>query len=277
MGSWLFPNVHRGCYAHHIAMRHLLIALVAVLATADYFALIAETDAIGRHLQNLSDPNVNVRINACHALGQVKEEDREVAVDALLVSLGKEASGSVRNVAIMALGEIGPIADKAIPSLIQLYRDGSGSKAELIKALGRIGPDSPIVIEFLIEVVRGGRAGAVRPMGDSKCPTSLRHEAIHAIRKIGPKASKSIPVLLDLLAVSATDIDHQSQTFEFTAETLSVVGVADKRVLLVLKRFQQGKGLPAKKKNCQAFENAILAADSAVKRLQQAEEVTGGE
>ena len=243
---------------------------LACLITLSETLLAAETDSIRKHIENLSDPNVLARTNACHSLGQASEKDQAIALDALLDAM-RDPSGTVRGAAVQAIGNMGPGAARAIPRLIDIYRDGSISKTAIINALVRIGPDSPAVIDLLMEVVRGGRSGSVRPMSNSQYPLQLRHEAIHAVERIGPKANKAVPVLLDLLAMTAADIEHQWFTFGETVEALSIVGVGDKRVFTAIKRLQQGKGLPAKSKNTQSYDNAILAADSALKRLQKFE------
>ena len=92
--------------------------------------------------------------------------------------------------------------------------------------------------------------------------------------KIGPKAQKCIPILLNIVNITAIDIAHNEQIFQATVDALSIIGVGDKRVMSALKPFQQGKEFPAKSKGSQAFDHAIISADSAVKRLEQSEPAT---
>ncbi len=216
------------------------------------------------------------RAGACTSLGCVDAKDEDVAVDALIGALG-DISGSVRNAAVVAMGKIGPSAKKAVPRIIECYERNTASKAEVIGALGRIAPDSPEALDFLIDVVRGGKGGAIRPFDSEKPPLALRQEAIVALGNVGPKASKCIPVLLDILNVAAAEVAHRELIFQVTADTLSIVGVGDKRVVSTLKRFQQGKGFPAKSKGSQAADQAIITADTAVKRLERAEKASAAE
>jgi HEAT repeat protein len=215
-------------------------------------------------------------MNACHFLTQFSSKDRDLAVDALVGALG-DRSENVRNAAVTALGEIGSGAVKAVPRVIDCYRHDSCSSSAIIKAIGRIGPDSTEAVDFLIEVVRNGKNGSVRPMDERKGAAIHRREAIQALAKIGPKASKAIPVLINTLSISGNDIIRQLATFETTAEALGFIGAGDEQVRAALQRFQQGKGLHVKDNNSPAVKRAILAADSAVKRLAQAEEASAPE
>ena len=151
------------------------------------------------------------------------------------------------------------------------------AKAEVVKTLGRIGPDLPDAIDFVIAVVRGGKGGAARPLDAGNPPKALRQEAIVTLGTVGPKAKKCIPILLEIVNVAAADIVRHKQTFQVTVDALSVIGVGDRRVVSTLKRFQQGKGFHAKSKNSQALEHAIITADTAVKRLERAEEASAAE
>ena len=247
---------------------------VAILIAASAQQLgAADRNAVRKQIEDLSAPNEMTRANACNSLGDVNAKDADVAVDALLGVLG-DVSGSVRLAAVMAMGKIGPNARKAVPNIIECYQRDTVAKAEVIRTLGRIGPESPEAIDFLIEVVRGGRSGSVRPLDGKNPPMALRREAIATLSKIGPNSKKCIPILLDVLNIAAADVTHHEQTFQATAEALSAIGVGDKRVMSTLKRFQQGKGFRAQSKGSQAMERSVITADSAVKRLEQAEKVS---
>ena len=254
----------------------LCVGLAVILAASAQRVVAAEANTVRKHIEDLSAPNVMTRFNACTALGQVGSDDVDVAVDALLGALN-DVSGTVRNAAVMAMEKTGPGAKKAIPRIIECYQRDTVSKVECIRAVGRIGPDSPEAIDFLTEVVRGGKSGAIRPLNSGKPPTALRQEAILTLGKIGPKAKKCIPVLLDVLNVAAVDITRHEQTFVATVDAVSVIGVGNKRVVSTLKRFQQGKGFRPKSTGSQAREHAVVAADSAVKRLEKADEASAAE
>lgn len=235
---------------------------------------VAASGTVEKHISDLSSPDVLTRSQACQALGNTGEKDRDKAVNALVGALD-DIAGTVRLAAATALGQIGPDAKRAIPKLIECYQKETIHPREVVKTLGRIGPNDPKAVDFLIEVVRGGRSGAVRPFSTSKPSLALREDAIDVLEKLDPKPVKVIPVLLDILNMAAADIVHYQHTFSKTADALSVIGVGDKRVAATLKRFQQGKGFKVKGKDSPQLKQAILAADSAVKRLEQGEHENG--
>lgn len=249
------------------------LAIVCVFSAQPSHA--ADNEFIRKRIEDLSSPDPGVRANACYRLREVVAKDEEdVVVDAVMGAMN-DMSGSVRLAAVTTLGRIGPAAKKAVPDIIECYRRDTVSKASVIKTLEGIGPESAEAVDFLIEVVRGGKAGVTRPFESDNPPIALRRDAIVALGTMGPDAGKSIPVLLDVLNVAALDVSHHGTEFKTTAGALSVIGVGDKRVMSKLKQFQQGKGLPTKGKSSQstqAVKQAILTADSAVKRLEKAEE-----
>jgi len=247
---------------------------VAILFAASVQQLgAADANDVRKKIEDLSAPNEMTRVFACQSLASVNAKDEGTAVDALIGALG-DLSGSVRLAAVTAMGKIGPGAKKAIPNIIECYQRDTVDKATVIRILGSIGSDSTEAIEFLIEVVRGGKGDVVRPLDSKKPPKAVRQEAIVTLGKIGPKAQKCIPILLNIVNITAIDIAHNEQIFQATVDALSIIGVGDKRVMSALKPFQQGKGFPAKSKGSQAFDHAIISADSAVKRLEQSEPAT---
>lgn len=245
-------------------LKPILIAMV-VAASAQ---LVVAAD-VQESIKDLSSPNVMTRCNACQALGTVGTKDQAAAVDALVGALG-DVSGSVRLAAAMAIGRVGPAAKKAVPKLIECYQRDTVNKGTIIRTLGAVGPDLPEAIDFVVDVVRGGK-GATRPLATAKPPIALRREAIETLGKVGPRAKSGIPVLLDVLNMSANDIAHHELEFRLSADSLSLVGVGDKRVSAALKRFQQGKGFRAKGKGREALERSVVVADTAAKRLERAE------
>jgi hypothetical protein len=254
-------------------MRQLsLFTSVAILLTLSAQQLLAvDIDSLRK---DLSSPNVMTRVFACQSLGNVGAKDQPAAVNVLLGAL-EDVSGSVRLAAVVSMGRIGPAAAKAIPKLIKCYQRDTVSKSEVVKVLGRIGPDSPEAVDFLTGVVRGGKGGAVRPLSSKNPPMALRQDAIDTLGRIGPKAKKCIPVLLDITNITALDLVHYEWTFKVTIDALSSIGVGDRRVLATLKRYQQGKGFDSKGPAAARMKDAIIAADSAVKRLEQAEDIGG--
>ncbi|MDF1663905.1 MAG: HEAT repeat domain-containing protein [Planctomycetota bacterium] len=98
----------------------------------------------------------------------------------------KDKDVGVRMNSILAIGEIGPKAEKAVPKLIEALKD----KDKLVRgnvtwALGKIGPKAG-TISALIEALEDKE-------------WSVRASAAAALGEIGPKAEKAIPKLTETL------------------------------------------------------------------------------
>jgi hypothetical protein len=94
----------------------------------------------------------------------------------------------VRWAAVRAIGEIGPKAKAAVPTLIEILRRDSIDRAmeySAVWALGEIGPEAAPAVPALIEYLpRGGTIGAT--------------ETARSFGKIGPDAKSAIPALYRL-------------------------------------------------------------------------------
>jgi HEAT repeat protein len=101
----------------------------------------ARADTPEQILKNLKDPSPRVRQLAAEAAGNRKVE----AAVALLGELLKDKSGAVRQEAADALENMGA---KAVPILISAVQDENVTLKELaLQALGRIGPDAKEAVE----------------------------------------------------------------------------------------------------------------------------------
>jgi HEAT repeat protein len=189
-----------------------------------------------------------------HAL---HDEDERVAVDAALllwkrnrdeaalaslvrwaqVKGPKMTDGRGTSVcAIWALGEIGPNAKNAVPTLLCLLDCGPSSlKGEVAKTLGQIGPDAGEAAPALGQILLQGReysheAGhALAQLGKPGLPYLLkalqvekgyytRKIACMALRDLGPDAQPATPHLIELL------YDTNSLVRMAAAETLQAIG-----------------------------------------------------
>jgi HEAT repeat protein len=130
--------------------------------------------------------NEQARDGAAHTLARIGAP----AVQPLIEALSSE-NGTVRDSAAVALGEIGPDASAAIPSLVAVL-GGSGvvyERVHIIHSLGAIGPDNTDVIDAM-----------------GKCLTidDLRADALRVLAEIGPPAA---PLKNDMIAIlNSTDI-----------------------------------------------------------------------
>jgi HEAT repeat protein len=119
----------------------------------------------------------------------------------LLIAVLKRRSRASRTAAALGLAELGPASHAAIPALVATLKEFtaaegdtvSGYGAQVAQALGRIAPQAPEaqasseeVIAVLTEVLN------VRAV-------STRSAAAQALRNFGPKATRAIPRLRELL------------------------------------------------------------------------------
>lgn len=109
--------------------------------------------------------------------------------------------------AIVALGEMGPDARQAIPSLVRLLHDPDERvRRRSILALSQLGPEA-----------RTAAPGLIGLLGD---PDALvRRWAASALGEIGPTAPAAIPALIDSLA----DADMKNRAIVIVA--LGKIGI----------------------------------------------------
>src|SRR5262249_43344081 len=136
------------------------------------------------------------------------------AVPFLIKAIGDQ---ELKSYAVIALGEIGPGAEAAVPALIEcVKRDGCYFA---INSLGRIGPKAKRAVSVLMEVAnkRGGEASAAAAFAlwciDRKNPISVpvlckalqdkdpdvRCQAIDSLGQMGSDAQKASPLILKAL------------------------------------------------------------------------------
>ncbi len=143
-----------------------------------------------------------------------------VAVPRLIDVLG-DGSPLVRQLAVEALGEIGPPAKPALPRLVALRQDPDEEiRSAVLRALRKIGwePDNPLTAwgELLLsgeDHERYEAVQALRRLGERALPAlpaliravedenpNIRWRAIAALRGLGPAAREAVPVLSKALA-----------------------------------------------------------------------------
>ena len=113
-------------------------------------------------------------------------------IHSLIGSLGDPEDGA-RGSAAKALGEIGPAAERALPTLAtSALNDPSPSvRAQAARALGLVGPEAPETVPTLLKVL-------------ANRDPSVRRQASETLGLLGPKAKPALP---DLDRLSAKDPD----------------------------------------------------------------------
>lgn len=139
-----------------VQKHHGITLLLALMATCFYGCgpiVIGPYDAtplptppatIQELLLAITNPDYKVRWSAIVALGQLGPE-AEIAVPALTNALSDNVS-DVRTAAAYALRDIGPVAASAVPELVKMMQTDVawGARAAAADALGRIGDTSVV-------------------------------------------------------------------------------------------------------------------------------------
>jgi hypothetical protein len=90
-----------------------------------------------------------------------------------------------------------------------------------------------------------------------------RLAAVHAIGQMGPDAKRAVPVLLDVVRVSALDLNEHQALFLASVSALVKVGIVDEQVITTLQAIRRGEGVHP----LQSAETAHVVADSALRLL----------
>jgi hypothetical protein len=211
-------------------------------------------------------PDASERFQILRQLTAAPPADRQAAIGALVAALD-DLAPVVRQCAIDCLRSFGPDAEPAVPALVKhFHSDATRSNRQLILGLlGDVNGDSTEGLNLLIEVARGASSGKAR-MLSKRYSISERTTAIVALGRLGPKAGKAVPVLLDILKLSAADIEQFRESFRVSAEALGNIGVSGRGVSTTLKHFRDGKGI--RPPHSGQIEQAKLNADTALKKLE---------
>jgi HEAT repeat protein len=166
----------------------------------------------------LRDPEQQVRLKAAVPLLRLAGDQQ--ALD-LLLHDAADHSPNYRGGALVALGEVGPAAKKAVPLLIRCLRDPEPfTHLFAAEALGKIGPDAGAAIPALAANLRApdtdvrlkAAFALIQVGGDRRAALAcllaevrsspnrtLRCLAVDLVGEIGPEAKEAVPALLDLL------------------------------------------------------------------------------
>jgi HEAT repeat protein len=118
------------------------------------------------------------------------------AVEKLLQAFAKPES---RWMAVVALGQMGPSAQDAVPVLIEALEDQElAVRWDAAKALGKIGPAAGRAVPALAAVLH------------EQDDAIVRQRAVVALGEIGPAARTAVPALIGILKDSVNHLDEQA-------------------------------------------------------------------
>jgi HEAT repeat protein len=193
----------------------------AVVTTLVKLVEAKDKEAVDALSRVLKDPDVEVRINAALALGNIGGGEAGVAVPVLREAL-KQSDAAIRSQAAAALKNVGPQAAPAVPDLVAALSDKNEKVREVAAvALGSIGKDAEAAVPDLVNVMKktdenyrvrafaavglamiGSCDAAVRAvpdivnvMTDRKAPYPVRERALWAIRVHNTKLREMKSVL----------------------------------------------------------------------------------
>jgi HEAT repeat protein len=127
----------------------------------------------------------------------------------LLADLGSPKA-QVRSRAALALGELGPDAQTAIPALVKALKDSDETVARQAgRSLRAIGAPTRDDLPLLIEGIRDANP-------------RVRNYAVEALGKMGAEARSAVPALAQVLKAKETDTELRQQA----ARTLGQIGPA---------------------------------------------------
>ncbi len=207
-----------------------------------------------------SDPGM--RYQAAQKLGEMDDVDQEVIVD--LIALTKDRLPHVRKSAIQALGQIGPRASKAVPTLAKLYTTDPNNSEAIVAALGRMAPESKDALERLIDIARGDTNGPIQPLNVGIA--DARVQACKCLEELGPAAKPAVPVLIEICKASTKDVGNYRHFYRASVQALVAIG--DRRAIPTLKQLRLAKNLHG---NENMTQSAVMIADTAVRQLENGE------
>ena len=161
----------------------------------------------------LQDEAVEVRRAAAKALGELGRKTKKSAVSPLSEAV-TDKDRVVRRLACFALGEMGPVADSAIPFLIHALTDRELSvRLSSAFAICKINPENKDYVPELLNAMRKGEGGTIVAVG-----------------KMGPNAGWAVPMLINLLKDSRPGIRR------LAAEALGRIGSSTDSTEAALKK-----------------------------------------
>ncbi len=185
-------------------------------------------------------------------------------------------SDEVRRQAIETIGQIGAFGDQgstAVARLARLVETEGSSDIGLagVAALVNIGPTSAELQGILREWLLGGADTKAAPNDPSKVQEDRQRACDHLVQ-LGRYGRWSLPVLRELLLMSAKDLDASQHLalFEDANAAIGAIGFAEQGLAELLQQYQAGQGLQSSNPN--HLDRAKAAAGKAARLLQSAEQ-----
>jgi HEAT repeat protein len=186
----------------------------------------AARSAVPAILGVLKSTNSFSRSNAANALLSIVPNDSNSA-NALIAALDDDDK-YVRKASLRTLAAMGPVAQAAIPALVQKV-NGKDFEDQLlaIEALGSVGPANPSqAVPALLSVIEQGELGS-------------RGEAFSALKRFDPIPDSAIPVLMKQLELN-------EEPFGANFQAAAVLGKAGRKVLPTLLTALKGQSEPSR-------------------------------
>jgi HEAT repeat protein len=162
----------------------LLIAIASLgclIATAPSTSAATKEEEVAKYVKDLKSKDSSVRKTACEEIGkisQIKASAAKTALQPLLDAL-KDSTSSVREAAALAVGRLDEPSD-AVPALVKLIKDEKEMSVRIAAArgLGQMGPSAQEALPTLREV-----SAAARDAGKSQQRLAqATRDAMEAIR-----------------------------------------------------------------------------------------------
>jgi HEAT repeat protein len=182
-------------------VKQVLPVLLRLFGERDAYIRCRMADSLGRLgpaarpglpllLGELRSDNLRLRAQTAEAVAKIAPADKEV-INAVLAAFQHKESGWVL---ARAVGEFGPAAKAAIPTLVDLIRTDhpsnrpdSAVRLAASRALAKMGNDAKSAVAPLLVVTL-----------DPKVRRELRREVVAALGALGPVAREAVPALEDL-------------------------------------------------------------------------------
>ena len=136
------------------------LGLVALMVTAPFVSAATKEEQVAKYVKDLKSKDASVRRTAAEEIGkiaQVKASAAKQALQPLLDALKDSASG-VREAAALAVGRLDEPAE-AVPALVKLIKDEKDKSVRVAAArgLGQMGPAAREAVPTLRDVWSAAR------------------------------------------------------------------------------------------------------------------------
>jgi HEAT repeat protein len=150
------------------------------------------TDIVAALMQAIEDTDSVLQRAAASSLSHIGQP----AIPRMVASVRMKLSSNPLRI-IWALGEMGPVAQDAVPALIDVLSDDQNMRAEAAIALGKVGPGARDALPVLTDLISDGSYNV--------CAAAAR-----AVIRIGQAPGDIMPTLINALASDDPDTSRQA-------------------------------------------------------------------